>query len=151
MRSDIHHLFPTDKDFSSARGSVPFGEIPDQSRSRWYGLTANGQLVTARDIPVGDGDTYSEDRPDEFEPREAHEGDLARAVFYFYTMYPRRAGPVERLAKDGTETLYQWHVNDPPDAWERQRNSRIEVAQGNRNPYVDHPELLCRAWGFDCP
>ncbi len=72
-------------------------------------------------------------------------------MFYFYTMYPDQAGSIERLAKDGTQTLYQWHVNDPPDTWERQRNSRIEVAQGNRNPYIDHPELLCRAWDFDCP
>ncbi len=54
-------------------------------------------------------------------------------------MYAGRARSIEQLAKDGTETLYQWHVND-----------RIEVAQGNRNPYIDHPELVCQAWGFDC-
>ena len=145
MRSDLHHLFPTHKDFSLAWGSDPFGEISDQSTSRWYGLTANGQLIRVSDVPSGDLDGYSEDRPDEFEPREAHEGDLAQAVFYFYTIYPGRARSIERLAKDGTEVLYQWHVNDPPDAWERQRNGCVEAAQGNRNPYIDHPGLVCRA------
>ncbi len=34
---------------------------------------------------------------------------------------------------------------------ERQRNDRIEAVQGNRNPFIDHPELVCRAWGLECP
>ncbi|QVL48256.1 MAG: endonuclease [Thiocapsa sp.] len=34
---------------------------------------------------------------------------------------------------------------------ERQRNDRIEAVQGNRNPFIDHPELVCRAWGLGCP
>lgn len=151
MKSDIHHLFPTHKDVNSARGSDPFGEIPDATTSRWYGLKDDGRLAKLDAVPEADVDAFSEDRPDEFEPREGQKGDTARAVFYFYTMYPGRARPIEQLAEDGLQTLYEWHQQDPPDVWERQRNDRIEAEQGDRNPYVDHPELVCRAWGFDCP
>ncbi len=38
-----------------------------------------------------------------------------------------------------------------PDDWVHRHNERIEAVQGNRNPYIDHPELVCRAWGLGCP
>jgi endonuclease/exonuclease/phosphatase family metal-dependent hydrolase len=150
MGLDLHHLFPTHKDVNSARGSDPFGEIPDAATARWFGLKANGQLAKLGAIPPGNLDVYSEDRPEVFEPREGHEGDLARAVFYFYTVYPGRAGPLERITQDGIATLYKWHRDDPPDDWERGRNDRIAAVQGNRNFYIDRPDLVCRAWGLAC-
>jgi len=39
-------------------------------------------------------------------------------------------------------TLLQWHASDPPDAWEQRRNDRIQERQGNRNPFIDHPEWV---------
>ncbi len=151
MLSDIHHLFPTHKDVNSARGSDPFGEIPDTDTTRWYGLTPDGALARLSSPPETDRDAYSEDRPDVFEPREVHEGDAARAVLYFYTMYPGRAGSLDRITRNAPEVLGVWHRIDPPDDRERQRNERIEAVQGNRNPFIDHPELVCRAWGLGCP
>ena len=38
--------------------------------------------------------------------------------------------------------LLAWHAADPPDAAERDRNEVIQSFQGNRNPYIDHPEYL---------
>jgi deoxyribonuclease-1 len=38
--------------------------------------------------------------------------------------------------------LLRWHSADPPDDHERWRNARIEQLQGNRNPFIDRPELL---------
>jgi endonuclease I len=39
-------------------------------------------------------------------------------------------------------TLIAWHQADPPDDAERARNEVIYSFQGNRNPFIDHPE-----WG----
>jgi endonuclease I len=37
-------------------------------------------------------------------------------------------------------TLLAWHQADPPDANETARNEVIYSFQGNRNPFIDHPE-----------
>ncbi len=75
-------------------------------------------------------------------PRPGTRGDLARAYFYMARQY---GFPIE----DGLENrLRQWHFEDPPDAWEEKRNTLIELVQGNRNPFIDHPELAERVPDF---
>ena len=39
-------------------------------------------------------------------------------------------------------TLLQWHIDDPVDDFERNRNNVIFGYQNNRNPFIDHPELV---------
>jgi len=77
---------------------------------------------------------------------EDHKGNVARSIFYFYTMYPTQAGNISQIGD--INTFYQWHLADPVDAAEVERNGQIETYQGDRNPYIDHPELIARAWGF---
>jgi endonuclease I len=79
-----------------------------------------------------------------FEPRNAKKGDIARAIFYFYTRYNLRRPATFSLQNFVIEeaTLIQWHNADPPDAFERQRNALAFRAQGNRNPFIDRPELV---------
>ena len=150
MRSDIFHLYPTHMNVNSDRGSYPFDEIPDELTDSWYNAINNNYQETSG-IPTANIDDYSElDNNLRFEPREQHKGDLARAVFYFYTMYPTQAGNISDIVYGGIQTLYTWHLEDPVSAWELQRNARIEERQGNQNPYIVYPELVCRAWGFDC-
>ena len=38
--------------------------------------------------------------------------------------------------------LLQWHKEDPVDAIEQQHNDAVYTFQGNRNPFVDHPEWV---------
>ena len=38
--------------------------------------------------------------------------------------------------------LKQWAADDPPSLHELHRNRQIEKIQGNRNPFIDHPEWL---------
>ena len=45
-------------------------------------------------------------------------------------------------------TLYSWHVMDPPDATEIERDEEVQDVQGNYNPYIRMPELAAPAWGF---
>ena len=147
MKSDLHHLFPTHKKVNTVRSNSPFDDIDDQATEKWYTADDSG-LKKISNIPTNEIDSYSESVGGEvFEPREDHKGNLARAVYYFYTMYPDAAGDISEIAKK--EILFQWHLKDPVDDAEKERNSRIEERQGTRNPYIDHPELVARAWEHD--
>ena len=141
MRSDIHHLFPTYANWNSTRSNHKFAEIPDNRTQKWMVLT-NSQSS----IPRSNRSAYSESDGSVFEPRESQKGNTARAIFYFYTMYPTQAGAISRVAD--INTLYQWHLNDPADATERDRNTAIADVQGDRNPYIDQPNLVARAWNL---
>ena len=43
-------------------------------------------------------------------------------------------------------TLIKWHFNYSPNQYEINRNNGGEYLQGNRNPFVDHPEYVARIW-----
>jgi len=140
MFSDIHALFPTYIDWNSERGSSPFAEITDVNTQRWM---RDDNVQSS--IPTTNIDEYSESISNNtFEPREDHKGNLARAVLYFYTMYPQ-VGSITSVAS--VETLCEWHAADPPNSREIARNDGTEQYQGNRNPYIDMPELAEKAWG----
>lgn len=148
MRSDIHHLYPTHGSVNSARSNYPFNEINDASTDTWYGLSGSN-YTTSGNIPSSGIDSWSERNGSVFEPREDHKGNLARAIFYFYTMYPTQAGNISDIISNGDiNVLYQWHLDDPVDATEITRNNRTEERQGNRNPYIDYPNIVADAWGF---
>ena len=42
--------------------------------------------------------------------------------------------------------LMNWHLEDLPDEFERQRNNVIQAAQGNRNPFIDKPNYFRPVW-----
>lgn len=164
MRGDMHHLFPSHENTNSARSNNPFGEVPDGS-ARWYGATSPGGTAT---MPTVNIEEWSEGNssPAYFEPREDHKGDVARALFYFYTMYPGQANVsytppagdttgITRVVYSATnntleelQLLYSWHVNDPPSAKEIARNAGVADAQGNYNPYIEHPDIVARAFSI---
>ncbi|MCK4662622.1 MAG: endonuclease [Bacteroidales bacterium] len=139
MKSDIHHLFPSYLNWNSTRSNHPFADIDDNVTIKWMYLD---QSQTT--IPTNNIDLYSEYANSTFEPREDHKGNLARGIFYFYTMYPTQAGDISSVAD--INTLYQWHMDDPVDASEISRNDAIQTYQGDRNPYIDQPDLVARAW-----
>ncbi len=146
MRTDIHHLYPTRIQWNSDRGADPFADIADASTLGW--LRGTTRLTS---IPTSNIDEYSEDTNSEFEPREDHKGNLARTAFYFYTMHANEkfdAGRDVISALADLATLYRWHLADPVDAREIERNNRTAAAQGNFNPYIAFPASVATAWGF---
>ena len=80
-------------------------------------------------------------------PREEVKGNIARAVFYFYAIYQSTANSKDpnffHLQK---ETLYLWHLADPVDAVEKERNKLISLQQGNENPFISDSTLAWRAY-----
>ena len=69
---------------------------------------------------------------------DSGELDLEMTENYQYGNSPRHAV---------RSTLLVWHNQDPVDDFERNRNNVIYDYQGNRNPFIDHPELVNHLWG----
>ena len=47
--------------------------------------------------------------------------------------------------------LLEWHALDPPDQRDMGRNEGACAAQGNRNPFIDHPEWAFCVFLGECP
>ncbi len=142
MKSDLFNIRPTHGNANSARGNSPYGEVVDEN-AQWYGIDGNGNYVTQGDIP-SNMELWTERSGSLWEPRDDAKGDIARLVFYFYTMYPTEAGDMANIGN--IETLYTWHQEDPVSPFESTRNERVQEVQGNANPYISHPDLVMRAW-----
>ena len=143
MKADLHHLFPTYNSVNNSRGNNAFGEIADEDTQRWWGDT-----FSENEIPTEEIDRYSEAIHSVFEPREAHKGNVARALFYFRTVYGDRNidTPWFRAQLD---TLLAWHELDPVDEEERARSAKIAALQGTENPFVLDETLAARAFSAE--
>ena len=132
--SDMHHLFPTRSPVNSARGSFPFAEINDSSTDTWFRNNSSQSNIPPSNII----DEFSESRNGSFEPREEHKGNVARAVFYFYTMYRNQANNADpSFFNIQRATLLQWHQDDPVDQLEFDRTFQIATYQSNKpNPFI---------------
>ncbi|TAE71624.1 MAG: T9SS C-terminal target domain-containing protein [Bacteroidetes bacterium] len=150
MVCDLHHLFPTHQTPNGTRSNNPFGEIIDTQTTTWEGINTSNNFISQSSIPMAAViDNFSESRSSIYEPREDQKGNTARAIFYFFTMYNISSINSKTISDLGNiNTLYQWHLQDPPNQKERDRNNKIEEKQGTRNPYIDYPESLASAWGF---
>lgn len=76
-------------------------------------------------------------------PSDRDKGDVARILMF---MNLRHGLPLSDMAKS-VDILLKWHTEDPIDDFERQRNKVIHKWQGNRNPYIDFPNLLVNLFG----
>ena len=136
--SDEHHLFLTEQPHvNGIRGNNPLGDVTGSVTSSYMNCK-QGSGVTSS----GTGTV--------FEPRPGDKGDAARGMLYMVLMYDNNgsygswniSGLNGRSVPQDYATLVRWSNQDPPDKWEIERNNYIVTFQGNRNPFVDHPEYL---------
>jgi len=121
QKTDLHHLYPTDSKANGARGHLKFGEFGES------GIPLRNCAASKRGRIAGTSETG-------FEPPLEQKGNVARALFYFSIRYRIAIASYEEVV------LRQWHLLDPVDDAERERNNTVETAQGNRNPFIDEPE-----------
>lgn len=143
-QSDMHHLFPARAGANSARSNWPYNNIPTNQVSYWYYL--NQETPTA---PTTNIDAYSRLRSNLFfEPRKQSKGNVARAVFYFYTMYKTEADLADpNFFIQQRDTLCTWHMIDPVDSAEWHRTWQIAQYQtGKPNPFVLDCSLVKRMY-----
>jgi len=145
-KSDMHHLYPSRVNVNQDRASLKFGDIPDNTTDRWYHLSS---ILTS--IPSSNKDNYSEYlQNNSFESREAVKGNIARSIFYFYTIYRSQAETAGAgFFQSQQEDLCQWHAADPVDENEWERTFLIASHQSNKpNPFVLDCSLAARLY---CP
>jgi endonuclease I len=136
--TDAHHMRPTDASVNSDRGNLDFDNGGTQHSE------ATGCYYDA----------------DSWEPRNAVKGDVARMMFYMAVRYQGDDGEIDLELANYTptsgplfgklSTLLAWNNQDPPDAFEQNRNEVIYGYQGNRNPFIDYPEFANCIWGTTC-
>lgn len=142
-KSDLHHLFSSKVAVNGDRGNKPFAEILDVQTKRWY---RNREKL--QNIPRINIDEYSESTSGAFEPRENKKGDVARAMFYFYTMYKSKADSADsRFFSRQRSTLCKWNELDPVSNEEVTRSHLISQSpQGNENPFIVDSSLADRSY-----
>lgn len=150
--TDCHHLFLCDVEYNSARGSYIYDDC------------ASGCTAYATDVNEGAGGAGqanyrgSSDGETVWETWIGRQGDVARALMYMDVRYEGDSNEVDLILTDNPNlinytdsspaymgllaTLIEWHIADPVDERERRRNDVVYSFQGNRNPFIDHPEWV---------
>lgn len=166
--TDLHHLFPADGAANNAKQNYPLGEettgmtlsFPTEDKQyngKWYVTVANAcsRVWNVNSTGASGGALKA------FEPADMYKGDFARAYLYVVCAYEKklRWQTSENTMFVGDSTTYttiqpwalslllNWHRNDPVSEKEKVRNNAVESLQGNRNPFVDYPELVEYIWG----
>ncbi|MBR3076423.1 MAG: S-layer homology domain-containing protein [Oscillospiraceae bacterium] len=158
---DLHHLRPADPQANFTRGSQCFGTVRERFGhvETWPG-TGEPVFWIAPDWKDGRGLV---------EVRDEIKGDVARILLYVYTVYGETDGGNLNLWTDLSETgngletsdglrviedadtLLEWMTLDPVDSWELGRNDVVQSIQGNRNAFIDYPELAFLLFDREIP
>ncbi len=150
MYTDLFHLMPADKYINNQRGNYAFGVVTTGTTFN------NGSQLGTNTYSGGPSATV-------YEPADDYKGDLARAYFYMATRYEDVIAGWEANDANGdfmldgsafpcfetwtVNMLLEWHNADPVDQKELSRNDAVYTLQGNRNPFIDHPEYVSLIWG----
>ncbi len=129
--ADAHHLRPSDVQRNSNRSNRKFANGDGNS-----GTTAQGHWY----------------------PGDEWKGDIARMMLYMYVRYGDRAlpsnvavGNINSVDPNMIDVLLEWNAEDPVSRIEINRNNYHSTtdtyAQGNRNPFIDNPNLATQIWG----
>jgi endonuclease I len=170
--TDCHALRLVDPSYNSARSNKPF-RYCDPGCEEWTTDVNDGAGGGSGSYPgqsswtSGFGDTGT------WEAWAGRRGDVARVILYLDVRYEggqhgvtgvnepdlivtndqglisaSNTGQNESVAYMGIlDVLLEWHASDPVDARELARNDVVYSFQGNRNPFIDHPEWVDVLWG----
>lgn len=141
--SDAHHLRPANDRLNSTRSNNNFGEVPE----------TNGNIVAEAGKTSYPHLCYQTNSV--FYPGETYRGATARILMYVQTRWGDAYNLQFVLGKGSNKTigdiedLLKWHYLEPPTAEEIARNEYVYSIQGNRNPFIDHPEYATKIYCYD--
>ncbi|MGA9572317.1 MAG: endonuclease, partial [Lysobacterales bacterium] len=174
--TDMHHLFLSDSDYNFSRSNKPYdncgpGCIELKSQVN------NGRGGAGGGYPGDSNWTDGDYTNGRWETWSGRRGDVARALMYMDVRYeggvhgitgysePDLVLTDDRKLMDQSNTgsneavgymgllsvLLQWHKEDPVDAIEIRHHETVASFQGNRNPFIDHPEWVSCVFENNCP
>lgn len=143
LKKDLFNIMPCESKINSSKGNRGMGIVTKVTNTN--GATKVGSGANGLNL---------------WEPADEWKGDFARGYMYIVTAYEDYAN---KWQSEGSNSLYnntyptlkewayklyiQWAKADKPDAVEIKRNNDVAKIQGNRNPYVDFPNLMEYVWG----
>gem|GEM_PF-566448 len=149
--TDLFMLVPTDAYVNQQRSNYPYGVCSGGETYTNGNYTMLGKIGTS---------TYNGYTDKVFEPDDEYKGDFARIYFYIVTCYKssvsswKGSGQLDYSSNGykafsdwSIQMLMEWHRADPVSDKEKNRQEATYKLQGNRNPFVDHPELAEYIWG----
>ncbi|MDH5326281.1 MAG: endonuclease [Gammaproteobacteria bacterium] len=116
IENDLHNLYPALPMIVLARKDDDYGIVAGEFREYF------------------ECDFEHDGQQHVVEPRPIARGNIARSLFYMHKNYGLP------LKSTQFNLFMDWHKNDPPSKDEIRRNELIEKLQGNRNPFIDHPD-----------
>ncbi|MBI9066872.1 MAG: endonuclease [Salinivirgaceae bacterium] len=148
--TDCHHIAAEDVSTNSARNNRNFG---------W----GNVQYTDASGSYSGATESKTHSSDWIWEPRDSKKGDVARMILYMVVRYEGNDGEPDLELTENflsntdkspfqavKSVLLEWNNLDPVSDEERTRNEVVFSYQGNRNPFIDHPEYVCEIFGGTC-
>lgn len=172
--SDLFHVRPCNGNVNTARGNSKFVDFSDEEfASLRPGCIKYGDNYGSMKLILSGADTSGSvpEYAQKCEVDDNMKGDVARLIAYVWMHYTERgvtpdvsvkSGGLTYRYKDMTgqlslknilgyedinrckEVLKEWNDMDEPSEVEKLRNDTVQKIQGNRNPFVDYPELLDR-------
>jgi endonuclease I len=141
--TDLHHLVASDYSVNSARGKLDFGNVEQDD-----------------DIGADDCKDCKKSKDEYWEPGDNEKGQVARILFYMDLRYESESELDLSLVTNKTTglsfslgdktALLKWHCAHNVSDEEITRNNKVQNWQGNRNPFIDYPELVEKIYGKTC-
>ena len=137
--ADLHHIRPTDSSLNGTRGNLLYGNVTN-------GTEMYGTVVTNGAHGGKKGGGF-------MEPLDNAKGDVARICLYVYARYGGELSKCSSITNvfQSVDVLLEWCALDPVDTWEMGRNEVVYAIQGNRNVFIDYPELAWQVFGREVP
>ena len=144
--TDLFNVYPSEQRANSAKSNYPVGIVDSDTSFK------NERCKVGTSKNSGGAGKV-------FEPCDEFKGDFARIYFYDATCYQNVNWESNAAAfHKGVNTyptleswilpiLLEWNRKDPPSEWEKVRNERVFAEQGNRNAFIDFPQLAEYIWG----
>ena len=160
--SDLHHLRPTNSTINSTRSNYTMGNVRSLYPTSYQTASYSGDTVLYYVRNHAENNTNL----GLVEVNDNIKGDVARIFLYVYVrwqepnLFENTPNPIKgpddnenngyKVIKD-LDTLLEWCKIDPVDEWEMGRNDATENVQGNRNVFIDYPELAWLLFSQEMP